>query len=94
MTQLGKAGLQEDVRTVRAILGIPDGQIRAEQDDPLWKHIEDLVKPGFVRRGVEGNLAGWWYQLHRDIASGRIPDREIEDALSLDVRQSAAVSDR
>ncbi len=85
-----------DVREIREVLGIPQNQIHAVEDDPIWKDLISFVKPQAVRHVVEGNIAGWWLYLHRQAASGQLSNTEKDNytILSVPVRESAEKSAR
>ena len=92
----GNPRVELDVRAIREVLGIPQGQIHATEDDSAWEDVRPLVKPQAVRHVVEGNLAGWWLHLHRQAAKGQLPDAKEDDytILSAPLRESAVRSAR
>jgi hypothetical protein len=88
----GNPHVQADVQTIRGILGIPNGHIKATENDALWKHLAKRFKPQVVKRVVEGNLTGWWIQLHRKSAMGQVIEAEEQELLSSELFQSATAS--
>ena len=81
--------IQEDVRTVRIYLKIPDGHVHASEEDPLWREVSTVVKPESIRSVVEGNLTGEWLRVHREAVRGKA---EPAILLSPELHQSATSS--
>lgn len=83
-----------DVRAIRGVLGIPQDQIHATEDDLMWKDVRPFVKPQALRRVVEGILVGKWLHLHGQAAMGQLPDAKEDDyaILSAPLRESAVGS--
>ena len=92
----GNPHFELDVRAIREVLGIPQGQIHATEDDSLWKDVSSLVNPQAVRHVVEGNLTAEWLHLHRQAARGQLPKAKKADysLLSASLRKSAVKSSR
>jgi hypothetical protein len=92
----GNPHVELDVSSIREVLGIPEGQIHATEDDPPWKDVSSLVRPQAIRRVVEGNMVGEWLHLHRQAARGQLP--KVKQAgytlLSASLRKSAVKSAR
>ncbi len=76
----GNPHLKADVKVVRRVLGIPQDQIKPNEDDPLWKEIASAeIKPKSIRRVWEGNIAGWWHSAHTLLALGKKDDLSNEE---------------
>ena len=88
----GNPHVQADVQTIRGVLGIPDGHIKATENDDVWEKVAEWVKPEAVRWVVEGNVAGWWIQLHRMATMGHVFEAEEQELLSPELFQSATAS--
>jgi len=56
--------------------------------------LQDIVRPGRVRRVVEGNLVSEWLNIHRRAASGRTIEEDDNQMLSVEMRESAKFSAR
>jgi len=85
--------VQADVAAIRQALGIPDACVHATEDDPVWKELGTLVEPPSLKRVVEGNLAGWWFHVHRRAAMGKMQDDEADEGmLPMAMRESALSS--
>lgn len=78
--------VEQDIRVVREVLGIPEDQIKPCPDDQLWKEVSQRLKRKEVRRIVEGNLCGKWHRVHQETAV------KSEPWFSEALRQSAVAS--
>ncbi|MFC2000148.1 hypothetical protein ACFLXE_05265 [Chloroflexota bacterium] len=84
--------VEEDTLAIRTALGIPDGHVNVEDNDILWKQVQDHVRPEAVRRVSEGNVASHWLHVHRQEMVGQSEQREQDDILPSAMWQSAASS--
>ncbi len=88
--------LEEDVRSVREALGLPDDQLHARPGDEVWEDVEDFTKKygEWPRRETfqqvaDSNLGSWWLAIHRHLPLEKDPLLPL-DALRT-ARESASV---
>jgi len=62
--------VQIDVKVAREILGIPHNHITVTEEHPLWDVLINEIRPGGIKRIIEGNLASEWIHIHRRAALG------------------------
>jgi hypothetical protein len=74
----GNPHFDEDVCTIRKNLLLPpdhmkistkDEQVNELKHSMLFENIQEPHRTELAKRTVEGNLAGWWLQAHRMVAS-------------------------
>jgi hypothetical protein len=62
---------KSDVHIVREALHIPPSHIYVTEENIIWTQLQDIFKPEYSGRVMEGNLAGEWRYIHRKTALGR-----------------------
>lgn len=86
--------LKQDVAAIRLALGIPEEQVKAKINSPEWKELEVLVRPSYIRKVLEINLAGAWYFLHCQAVAGQEAMLKAQENLQPASAESAICSAR
>jgi len=84
--------VHEDALVVRAVLGIPDDQVQADEGSIAWKHLQDFLTPQAARRVAEGSLALSWLHVHIQTAIGQTVLSEDVETLPPAMQESAVRS--